>query len=96
MDHSVCISAKTEEGVDQFLALLTQLIRQNKKTTLLRFPYSEQGAASSVYGCGKVESFEYKDDCIEVICVLDEKDRGRYRRFWAEGPEEGDASDGCL
>ena len=96
LDHSVCISAKTEEGVDRFLDLLGEIIKQNKKTTRLCFPYSEQGAAASVYGCGKVESFEYKDDCIEVVCVLDEKDRGRYRRFLAEETEEGDTEDGCL
>ena len=41
-------------------------------------------------------SLEYKDDCIEVVCVLDEKDCGRYRRFLAEKTEEGDAEDGCV
>ena len=66
------------------LLLLQEKIRQNSKKVKMRFSYSEQSAANGVYSFGTVESFEYLEDGIEVVAVMEAHGLGKYQKYIVE------------
>lgn len=84
LENSVFVSAATGEGIDKFLGMLQEKIRQNSKKVKMRFSYSEQSAANGVYSFGTVESFEYLEDGIEVVAVMEAHGLGKYQKYIVE------------
>ena len=81
---TVCISAKTGQGMEEFISKLEALITEGKGRAKLFFPLSEQSQFSRLYKLATVESAEYGEDGVTVIAHLDRKTRGIFERFCIE------------
>ncbi len=80
-DDRVNVSAKTGDGIDGLLSLISEFIMRTKKVCRLLIPYSEQGIVSSLYNTYTVNSVDYTDSGVEVEAVLDARAVGLYSRF---------------
>lgn len=83
-DNSVCLSARTGNGIDVLLDMIMTEIGKGKRECLLSIPYSEQSALNQLYNLYNVTSVDYLDDGIAVRVVLDQKGRGQYAKYIKE------------
>lgn len=79
--NSVCISAMTGDGVDDFLALLEKNVLAGKTRVTFRIPNNEQGALNVLYKNATVEDVDYGADAVTVVATVDAKTRGMLRRY---------------
>ena len=80
-DDRVNLSARTGDGVDGLLNLISEYIMRSKKVCKLLVPYSEQGIVSSLYNTYTVNSVDYTDNGVAVEAVLDARALGLYARY---------------
>ena len=80
-DDRVNLSARTGDGVDGLLNLISEYIMRSKKVCKLLIPYSEQGIVSSLYNTYTVNSVDYTDNGVAVEAVLDARALGLYARY---------------
>ena len=80
-EDRVNVSAKTGEGIDGLLTLISEFIMRTKKVCRLLIPYNEQGIVSSLYNSYTVNSVDYTDGGVAVEAVLDARAVGLYSRF---------------
>ena len=80
-DDRVNLSARTGDGVDGLLNLISEYIMRSKKVCKLLVPYSEQGIVSSLYNTYTVNSVDYTDNGVAVEAVLDSRALGLYARY---------------
>ena len=80
-DDRVCVSAHTGGGLDELLALISEVILRSKSVCRLVIPYSEQGIVSTLYNNYTVNSVDYTDTGIAVEVILDSKGVGQYSRY---------------
>ena len=80
-DDRVNLSARTGDGVDGLLNLISEYIMRSKKVCKLLIPYSEQGIVSSLYNTYTVNSVDYTDNGVAVEAVLDSRALGLYARY---------------
>ena len=80
-DDRVNLSARTGDGVDGLLTLISEYIMRSKKVCKLLIPYSEQGIVSSLYNTYTVNSVDYTDTGVAVEAVLDSRALGLYARY---------------
>ena len=92
-DSVVYISAKTGQGVDEFVARLEAIVLSGKKRSVFNIPHGEQGAVSQLYKLASVESVEYGAEYVTVIAMADSKARGIMKRYLAEGETVSDESE---
>ena len=83
-DNSVCLSARSGEGIDALLNLIVAEINKGKRECTLLIPYDEQSAVSQLYKVYNVISVDYLQNGITVRVVLDHKGRGQYSKYIAE------------
>ena len=80
-EDRVNVSARTGDGIDGLLTLISEYIMRSKKVCKLLIPYNEQGIVSSLYNTYTVNSVDYTDSGVEVEAVLDARALGLYSRF---------------
>lgn len=83
--EAVFISAKTGEGLEDFLCSLEKLLRGGKKQIKVKLPQSKAGLISNIYAKGENVEVEYATDGIYATLVADEKLQGQLAEFIIEG-----------
>ena len=83
-DDSVCLSARSGEGIDILLEMICDEIGKGKREYSLLIPYTEQSALNQIYKTYNVLSTDYQNEGIFVKAVLDSKGRGQYSKYIAE------------
>ncbi len=87
----VCVSARTGEGTDDLIALISEVLDQGRHHVKLLIPYSDAGLLDLLNREAILEKQEYTDSGIEVDAVVTPDVFGRVRRFipgWKEPREE--------
>ena len=90
-ENTVCISAKTGEGADSLIALLSSMLSKGKKKVHLSVPYASAGVLDLLNREAVIDSQEYTDAGVELDCTLTPEILGRVRQFipgWVDPPED--------
>lgn len=88
MEHTVWISARTGQGLDQLLARLDAMVCADKRRSTYCIPNTDGGALNTLYRLATVESVEYGAESMTVVALADAKVRGMMRRYAVDGAEE--------
>ena len=80
-DNSVCLSARTGNGIEALLEMIRLEITKGKREYTLLVPYSDQSVINQLYNVYNVISVDYLDTGIEVKVILDHKGRGQYSKY---------------
>ena len=83
--ETVFISAKTGEGLEDFLCALEKLLRGGKKQISIMIPQSKAGLISTIYSKGENVEVDYRADGIYATLVADEKLQGQLSEYIVEG-----------
>ncbi len=83
--ETVFISAKTGEGLEDFLCALEKLLRGGKKQISIMIPQSKAGLISTLYSKGENVEVDYRADVIYATLVADEKLQGQLGEYIVEG-----------
>ena len=83
--ETVFISAKTGEGLEDFLCALEKLLRGGKKQISIMIPQSKAGLISTLYSKGENVEVDYRADGIYATLVADEKLQGQLGEYIVEG-----------
>lgn len=78
---SVCISAKSGDGVDNLLAMIDEVLANSKKQVKFLFPFDKQSAVNNLYENATVVSVDYVECGVVVEAIVDEKCLGKYESF---------------
>ena len=78
---TVCISAKTGEGVDNLLLMIDEILAKSKKQVKFLFPFDKQGAVNNLYENATVVSTDYIESGVLVEAIVDEKCYGMYENY---------------
>ena len=70
-DTTVCISAKSGQGIERLLELVAKNLPESAKRMKLLVPYSDAGFVAEIRALGKVLSEEYTEDGIAVDALVD-------------------------
>lgn len=88
--HTVSVSARTGQGMEQLLEQLQQLLYEGKRTVTFHIPNRDAGVLNRLYQSATVEHTEYGAEEIVVTAVVDGKIHGMLKQYdpeWSE-PEE--------
>lgn len=77
-EDTVCISAKTGEGIDQLIDAIRQQLERNAVTVTLQIPYSDAGVVEQISAVTAIQETSYENDGIHIRTVID---RDRVRQF---------------
>ena len=77
-EDTVCISAKTGEGIDQLIDAIRQQLERNAVTVTLQIPYSDAGVVEQISAVTAIQETSYENDGIYIRTVID---RDRVRQF---------------
>lgn len=81
-ENTVFISAKTGEGLDEFLMGVQRLLHAGKSRATFVIPNACAGEVNRLYTDGAaIEQIEYGEEAITVVAVVDDKLRGRLRAY---------------
>ncbi len=80
---SVAISARTGEGIDQFLQVLADRLRSIDRVVQLVVPYERGDILASIHREGEVIATAHEDDGIHVRARLSDASAGRLAEFVA-------------
>ena len=69
-DRTVKISAKTGEGIEQMLTVISEVIAEGKKLLEKVFGYDEAGAVANVRKYGQVIEEDYRNDGIYIKALI--------------------------
>ena len=78
---TVCISAKTGDGVENLLSMIDEILAKSKKQVKFLFPYDKQGAVNNLYENATVLSTEYAEGGVIVEAIVDAKCYGLYENY---------------
>lgn len=70
-DTTVCISAKTGDGIDRMLGLIAKNLPESAKRMKLLVPYDKAGLLAEIRALGRVISEEYTENGIEADVLAD-------------------------
>ncbi|HVL39371.1 MAG TPA: GTPase HflX, partial [Fimbriimonadaceae bacterium] len=82
--NSVCLSARTGEGMSELMAALVRQVRDLLGLVQALVPYSESGLVQDCYDYGRVLKVDYREDGIYVEAELIEEMREKLRRYSVE------------
>lgn len=88
--HTVAVSARTGQGMEQLVEILQQILHQGKRRVTFQIPNNEGGALNILYQNATVEDVEYGAEGMKVVAIVDAKIHGMLKRFdpyWKD-PEE--------
>ena len=77
-EDTVCISAKTGEGIDQLIDAIRQQLERNAVIVTLQIPYADGGVAEQISAVTAIQETSYENDGIYIRTVID---RDRVRQF---------------
>ena len=77
-EDTVCISAKTGEGIDQLIDSIRQQLERNAVIVTLQIPYSDAGVVEQISAVTAIQETSYENDGIHIRTVID---RDRVRQF---------------
>lgn len=80
---TVCISARTGEGINELLKKISDILEEGKKQLELRIPYSQASLLDMLHREGAVLSSKYTEDCIEARVSVRPELLGKVRDFIA-------------
>ena len=86
-EKTVCISARSGEGVDELVETLENILHNGKTVATFLIPNTEQGALNILYKNATVEDVEYGADGVTVRATVDAKVRGMLRRYDQNPPK---------
>ncbi len=72
-DTTVCISAKTGDGIPRMLELIAKNLPESAKRMKLLIPYDKAGFSAEIRSLGKVFSEEYTESGILIDALVDVK-----------------------
>ena len=78
---SVCISAKTGEGIDGMALALEELLHAGRSRVKFVIPNGSAGAINTLYGSATVESVDYGSENITVVATVDARVRGMLSKY---------------
>ena len=78
---TVAVSARTGQGFERLVELLTEILHAGKRRVVFHIPNAEAGALSTLYSQATVEDVEYGAEKMLVTAVVDSKIHGMLRRF---------------
>ncbi len=83
-DKTVCISAKTGEGLDELIAAISDVAPGKKQKFCLKIPFSQGALLSELHENHPVLQEEYEADGTRVEVLLDAKEYNRFKPFLTE------------
>src|SRR5580658_4435285 len=82
-EHAPAISAVTGEGIDEFVRVISDRLRESDRLVRLRIPWARGDVLAAVHREGEVVEQESGDDAAVVRVVLDAAGRARFSEFVA-------------
>ncbi|HXQ18060.1 MAG TPA: GTPase HflX [Acidimicrobiales bacterium] len=82
-EHAVAISAVTGEGMEEFVRMISDRLRQGDRVVQLRIPWARGDVLAAVHREGEVVEQESGEDAATVRVILDAAGRARFREFVA-------------
>jgi GTPase len=81
MEGSVCISARTGEGIDELLRTVADRLRLADRVVELVIPWARGDVLAAVHREGEVVEQRADDDAARVHVVLDDAGQARFRQY---------------
>jgi GTPase len=82
-ENAAAISAVTGEGMDEFIRVISDRLRQSDRVVRLRIPWARGDVLAAVHREGEVVDQEVDDDAAVVRVILDAAGRARFEEFVA-------------
>ena len=82
-ENAAAISAVTGEGMDEFIRVVSDRLRQSDRVVRLRIPWARGDVLAAVHREGEVVDQEVDDDAAVVRVILDAAGRARFEEFVA-------------
>jgi GTP-binding protein HflX len=82
--NCVLMSAKTGQGIDEFMAAITAQVQDLLGRTKALVPYSESSLVQECYDFGRIHKIEYTEEGILIEAELVAEMRSRLKRFQVE------------
>lgn len=79
--HFVCISAKSGEGLEEFMKAIEEVLPGKKRNVKLMIPYSDGAVLSAIHDNELVKSVDYTEEGTVVEAMLDSVTYERYKRY---------------
>ena len=83
-NNAVCISARTGEGADELLAMISEVLGRSKHRAVFRIPYSQGALVQALHTEAAVLSTEYAEDGTVIEAIVKPELWARVRQY-AEG-----------
>lgn len=80
-ENTVCISARTGEGIPDLLQKIADILNQGKHHAILRIPYSRGDIVDLLQREAAVLNIEYAEDCTVIEAVVKPELWGRVKEF---------------
>jgi GTP-binding protein HflX len=80
-ERTVCISAKTGEGLETLRSMMKAELERSKKRVKILLPYSESGLLDRIHKEAAVEELNYAEGGAEIRLVCGQKLYGVLRKF---------------
>lgn len=84
-ERTVCISAKTGEGLDKLLEMIRIELERGKNRIKILLPFNESGLLDRIHSEAAVEKIEYVEGGAEITLVCGARLYGLLKRFEEEG-----------
>ena len=81
VDDKVYIAAALDEGVDELLQKIEDILFGDRKEYTMLFPYDAGGALSNLRESTEIMTCEYLAEGTQVTAMLDAELAGRYRDY---------------
>jgi GTPase len=82
-ENAAAISAVTGEGMDEFIRVISDRLRQSDRVVRLRIPWARGDVLAAVHREGEVVDQEVDDEAAIVRVILDAAGRARFEAFVA-------------
>lgn len=83
-EGTVCVSARTGEGLDKLMAEVSAILSQGKHHAVLRIPYQHGNLIDLLQREAAVLNIEYAEDCTVVEAIVKPELWGRVKAFSGE------------
>jgi GTPase len=82
-EHATAISAVTGEGMDEFVRVISDRLRQSDRVVQLRIPWARGDVLAAVHREGEVVEQEVGEEAAVLRVILDAAGRARFEAFVA-------------